>query len=118
MTAKQFQSDHPAVDISVEKHGDVEVDVHVLPDASYHEESIKSSSIDDENKMDTQRQAWFENAIKDKLKIPNSYAEVSVLMVRWHPDFDEYRDGHNREVGVSVCFLSVKSTKSANLSIN
>lgn len=94
MAAQQRQPEASSVDISVEKHGDVDVVIHNAPDETHEQLAIDNV----ERKMETQRQAWFENAIKEKLKIPNSYAEVSVLMVRWHIDLDEYSVGHSEEV--------------------
>ncbi|KZM21040.1 uncharacterized protein EKO05_0011167 [Ascochyta rabiei] len=61
-------------------------------------ESFTVSSSDDERKQETQRQAWFENAIKKELKIPNSYVQVAPLIIRWDPEIDDYRDGHNKEI--------------------
>lgn len=98
MAAPQLQPDSTALDVSVDAHLDVDVHVHNASDATSHDETHKPPQSDDEKKMEPQRQAWFENAIKDKLKIPNSYEEVSVLMIRWNPEIDEYRDGHDREV--------------------
>lgn len=107
MAAQERQPEASSVDISVERRGDVDVVVHNVTDMSSHEDIYEQSSVEkEERKMETQRQAWFENAIKDKLKIPNSYAEVSVLIVRWHPDLDEYNNGHSDEV--SLCAHSWK----------
>jgi hypothetical protein len=56
---------------------------------------------DAEKKKETQRQAWFENVAKKKLKIPNSYIQVAPLIIRWARDLDEYYDGHTSEVSIS-----------------
>lgn len=104
MATQQPQPDVPSVEVSVETHGEVNVDLHHVSDSSSHKESDNPSTIDDGKKMESQRKAWFENAIKDKLKIPNSYEEVSVLIVRWHPDIDDYRTGHDNEVNIHTRF--------------
>jgi hypothetical protein len=61
-------------------------------------ESHRPPPRDDRKDTEAQRQAWFENSVKDKLNIPNGYEDVSVLIVRWDPKIDEYRMGHDKEV--------------------
>lgn len=70
---------------------------------SDQDESFTISSNDDERKLETQRQAWFENAIKKELKIPNSYVHVAPLIIRWDPEVDDYDPGHSEEVSGSCC---------------
>ncbi|KAF3037639.1 hypothetical protein E8E12_005056 [Didymella heteroderae] len=62
------------------------------------DESCAVSPTDDEKKEETQRQAWFENAVKKKLNIPNSYIQVAPLIIRWSPEIDDYDDGHTSEI--------------------
>lgn len=57
---------------------------------------------DEEKKEETQRQAWFENAVKKQLNIPNSYVQVAPLIIRWDPKIDEHSDGHTEEVSISA----------------
>lgn len=73
------------------------------------DESFTISSNDDERKLETQRQAWFENAIKKELKIPNSYVHVAPLIIRWDPVVDDYNAGHSEEVGRASCVWSTIS---------
>lgn len=47
---------------------------------------------------ESQRQAWFENAVKKKLEVPNNYEQVAVLIMRWHPDVDDHGVKHDVEV--------------------
>ncbi|KAF2795883.1 hypothetical protein K505DRAFT_301288 [Melanomma pulvis-pyrius CBS 109.77] len=50
-----------------------------------------------ELKKESERQTWFQNEANDTLKIPNGYLKVSVLIIRWHEDIDEF-EGHNEEI--------------------
>jgi hypothetical protein len=52
-----------------------------------------------ELKEETERQAWFQNEVNDRLDIPNGYLKVNVLIIRWHEDIDEF-EGHNEEVSI------------------
>ena len=63
-------------------------------------DSCVVSPDDDEKRKETQRQAWFENAIKKKLNIPNSYLQVAPLIIRWDPEIDDYDEGHTSEVSI------------------
>lgn len=74
-----------------------------------HGETCGVAPDDDEKKEETQRQAWFENAIKKELNIPNSYLQIAPLIIRWDPAIDEYADGHTKEVSCSSLRLGVKS---------
>lgn len=53
-----------------------------------------------ELKKESERQTWFQNEANDTLKIPNGYLKVSVLIIRWHEDIDEF-EGHNEEVSIN-----------------
>ena len=52
---------------------------------------------DKEQLKESERQAWFQNAVNEKLKIPNGYFNVAVLVIRWAEDIDGFREGHNKE---------------------
>lgn len=62
------------------------------PPAVEHTETVKMK------KKEAQRQACFDNTIKDQLKLPNNYLEANVLMIRWAPEIDAFAKGHNKEV--------------------
>jgi hypothetical protein len=50
------------------------------------------------NEADTQ--AYFDNAVKEAMNIPNGYERVAVLVVRWDESLDDpmFRAGHDEEV--------------------
>ncbi|KAH7121194.1 hypothetical protein B0J11DRAFT_59573 [Dendryphion nanum] len=56
------------------------------------------ASDDVEATQESEKQAWFQNAINEKLDIPNGYLKVAVLIVRWHEDIDSFPVGHEKEV--------------------
>lgn len=49
---------------------------------------------------ESERQAWFQNAVNEKLDYPTGYLQVAVLVVRWHQDIDGFPTGHNAEVSI------------------
>ncbi|KAF2260730.1 hypothetical protein CC78DRAFT_584513 [Lojkania enalia] len=53
---------------------------------------------DAEKKKESERQAWFQNAADEVLNIPTTYLSVAVLIVRWHEDVDDMRNGHDDEI--------------------
>lgn len=85
-----------------EAHIGVLTGADLVPDLC-RDDSCAVSPTDDEKKEETQRQAWFENAVKKKLNIPNSYIQVAPLIIRWSPEIDDYDDGHTSEVLPKSC---------------
>lgn len=63
--------------------------------------SNETARTDKEKKKEAQRQAWFENTVKDELNIPTSYEEAAVTIIRWDAEIDAFRDGHDSEVSNS-----------------
>ena len=51
-----------------------------------------------ESDMHLEKQAWFENAVREKLDLPIGYVKVAVLVVRWHEEVDEWPAEHSEEV--------------------
>lgn len=74
------------------------------------DESCAISPTDEEKKEETQRQAWFENAVKKKLNIPNSYVQVAPLIIRWASEIDDHDKGHTIEV---IAFLFSRNLRSS-----
>jgi hypothetical protein len=87
-----------ADDLSIEDPSDGDVGFIIEPGTVNQEQGVVAPDSDNEREMGTQRQTWFENAVKRKLSIPSDYVDVSVLIVRWHPDMDDHRSGHDHEV--------------------
>jgi hypothetical protein len=54
---------------------------------------------DDKDKIEqSTKRVFFEEAVKEKLNIPSGYVKVAVLVLRWHPDIDDYAEEHTNEV--------------------
>lgn len=55
-----------------------------------------------ERKAESERQMYFENAMKETLNLPSGYVKVAVLVIRWEDDDDSdgYKAGHDTEVYV------------------
>jgi hypothetical protein len=54
---------------------------------------------DDKDKIDQSRKrGCFEEAVKKRLNIPSGYVKVAVLVLRWHPDIDDFAEDHTNEV--------------------
>ncbi|CAO2652883.1 Nn.00g022940.m01.CDS01 [Neocucurbitaria sp. VM-36] len=47
---------------------------------------------------ESERQAWFQNAVNERLNNPTGYQKVAVLVVRWHDEIDGFSKGHNEEI--------------------
>lgn len=99
MESQQPQPDSMTVRVTSDTHSEVVTQVRTgsVSDCDHNKCFVVSPS-DNEKKEETQRQAWFENAIKKKLKIPNSYVQVAPLIIRWDSGIDEYSKGHDHEV--------------------
>ncbi|OAL47996.1 hypothetical protein IQ07DRAFT_646192 [Pyrenochaeta sp. DS3sAY3a] len=52
----------------------------------------------EEEIRESERQAWFQNAVNEKLDNPTGYLQVAVLVVRWHQDLDKSWEGHDAEI--------------------
>lgn len=99
MTTQQPQPDKMTLRVIADTHSEVtaQLEPGSAPELSQNKRFIVSAS-DSDKKEETQKQAWFENAIKKKLKIPNSYVQVAVLIIKWDPELDNYSKGHEKEV--------------------
>jgi hypothetical protein len=97
----QPQHDGVTLRATAEAHIDVQApDAVVSAAPSSRPDLCVATPGDVEKKKEAQRQAWFENVAKKKLKIPNSYVQVAPLIIRWASDLDDYYDGHTDEVSV------------------
>ncbi|PSN69311.1 hypothetical protein BS50DRAFT_572468 [Corynespora cassiicola Philippines] len=67
-------------------------------DPNIDQEDYVSSPEIPKKKMESESQLWFQNAVNDKLKIPNSYMKVAVLVLRWNNDIDDHAEGHDKEL--------------------
>ncbi|KAF1361107.1 hypothetical protein EJ07DRAFT_76492, partial [Lizonia empirigonia] len=56
---------------------------------------------------ESERQMYFENAIKETLNLPSGYVKVAVLVIRWEDDDDSdgYKAGHDTEIADLRCLL-------------
>ncbi|KAF2995095.1 Phosphatidylinositol-4-phosphate 5-kinase [Curvularia kusanoi] len=61
---------------------------------------IERSIFEQPVKNEADSQTVFENAVKQKLNIPNGYEKVAVLVVRWDDELEDPRlkEGHDEEV--------------------
>lgn len=78
--------------------------------------AIERSFSEKPVKNEADSQTLFENAVKQKLNIPNGYEKVAVLVVRWDDDLDDpkFKEGHDEEVRMPL-FEEEKSTLVAYL---
>lgn len=65
---------------------------------------------DEEKKRESERQAWFQNAVNERLNIPTGYLKVAVLVVRWHDEIDQFRKGHDEEASDGTPLSRLKLT--------
>ena len=65
-----------------------------------NEANLSTHNVARVEKEESERQAWFQNAVNGAMDIPIGYLKVAVLIVRWHEDIDEYAEGHTTEVRI------------------
>jgi hypothetical protein len=61
---------------------------------------------DDKDKIDqSTKRGCFEEAVRKTLNIPSGYVKVAVLVLRWHPDVDDFAEEHTYEVSLHRRYL-------------
>ncbi|KAF2125114.1 hypothetical protein P153DRAFT_434790 [Dothidotthia symphoricarpi CBS 119687] len=51
-----------------------------------------------EKEKEAEYATCFENVVKAELDIPNGYAKVVVLIIRWDDEIDDFKEGHDKEI--------------------
>jgi len=69
-------------------------------------QSARKEEQNMERDRDALRQAVFQEASDEALKIPVGYLKVAVKFIRWDESIDDFFEGHTKEVSIKLRYVS------------